>query len=224
MWSAFGAIGIVLIQAKGVTFTDASSVSSGSSLAICSSDVPANASTAGNGRALDHPGGRENDTRPAQRRDDTFHDRPALIRAPGRLGRRLDHQRQVGSGRRAQAESCSKPARVVGHGLRATGVVGEGLHWALELPGHPGHEQPGRLLDMREAHSRMAEQRKLDGEAEAADVAAAQGDQVSVGPRQCEASRQPVRIGRNAEQRQALFIGQQSSTYQGFSSVPQRPL
>ena len=176
---------------------------------------------AGDGDALDHGRAGQDDAGGPQGRNDRRGDGLAAVGAAGRLRRRLDHRRQVGHGRRAQAQGGSELARVVGHGLRAAGVFSEGGCRDFELARHPGHEGVGRLVEIGERRAGMAQQGELHGAAEAVGIAAAFRHEVPVGPGQGEQPRQGVGVGRNAQERLALLIGQQLSACQGVSPVPQ---
>ena len=63
----------------------------------------------------------------------------------------------------------------------------------------------------------MAQQGKLDGAAETIGVAAPLGHQASVQPGQGEQPRERVGVGRDAQERLALLVGQQLSACQGVS-------
>ena len=137
---------------------------------------------AGNGNTLDHGRAWQDDAGSPQGRDDRRGDGLSALGAAGRLRRSLDHRRQVGQGRRVQAQGDGELARVVRHGLRATGVLGEGRHWYLKLVRHPEHEDVGRLVEVGERRAGMTQQGELHGAAEAVGVAAAFGHEAPICP------------------------------------------
>ena len=75
---------------------------------------------------------------------------------------------------------------MVGHGLWAAGVLGEGGCGDVELTCHPGYEGVRRLVEVGERRAGVAQQGELHGAAEAVGVAAALGHEVPVGPGQGE--------------------------------------
>lgn len=185
--------------------------------------APAGPGAPGDGGALDRRRGRQDDARPAERLDDGGRDRRARVRAAGRLRGGLDHERQVGPCRGPQAEGDGELAGVVGHGLWAARVAGEGLRRDLQPPRHPGHQGLDRLAEVGERRARVAQQGELHGVAEPGGVAPTRSHQVPVGARQGEAPGQAVRVGGDAEQRPALLVGQQISSCHGPSPSRKRP-
>ena len=179
---------------------------------------------AGDGDALDHGRAGQDGAGVMQGGDDRRGDGLAAVGAAGRLRRGLDHWRQIGHGRRAQAQGGGKLARVVRHGLRPAGILGESGCRHVELARHPSHEGVGRLVEVGEGRARMAQQGKLHRAAEAVGITAALGHKVPVGPGQGEQPRQGVGIRRDAQKRLALLVGQQLSACQGVSPVPQTPM
>jgi hypothetical protein len=111
---------------------------------------------------------------------------------------------------------------MIGHGLRAAGIGGEGCRRDAELSGQPDHERLGRLLQVREHGAGMAQQGKLHGEAKPAGVAETLGDEMPVGSGQGEQTRQAVRILRYPQQDLALLVSQNLSARQSFPR-PQNP-
>ncbi len=207
--------------------------SSPSSLARCSADSPATRASAARLRARARPAMAMRSITAAPGRMMPAARRAAitaaaigwpLIGAAGCLCRRLDHRRHVGHGRRAQAQGGGKLARMVRHGLRAAGVLGEGGGRDIEVAGHPGHERVRRLVEIGERRAGMAQQGELDGAAEPVGVAAALGHEVSIEPGQGEQPRERVGVGRDAQERLALLVGEQLSACHGVSSVPQRSM
>jgi hypothetical protein len=87
----------------------------------------------------------------------------------------------------------------------------------LELAREPVHEWPGGLVQVREHRAGMAQQGELHGEAEAVGVATAPGHEVLVGAGEGEEPCQAVRVIGHTQERVALLVGQQLSSWQ---SVP----
>jgi hypothetical protein len=119
------------------------------------------------GGALDYRGRRKNDPRCAQGSDHPGNDRLAAIRAPGGLRRGLDHEGQIGVARRPQAKRPGKEERMVRHGLRPVGVIGEGGGRNIQLRRQPLDKGVDRLLHLRQAYAGMAQQGQLHGKAQA---------------------------------------------------------
>ena len=101
---------------------------------------------AGNGGPLDHGRRRKNDLLGAEGSDNAGGDRLTSIGAPSGLRRSLDHEGQIGSARWPQSKRRSEDARVVGHRLRPTGILGE--HSGAESPAVP----PASSRGHRPAH------------------------------------------------------------------------
>jgi len=99
----------------------------------------------------------------------------------------------------------------------------EGDRRDVELARHPGDKRLDWLVEIGERRARMAQQGKLHGIAETVGVAAAVGHQVQVRTGQGEPPCQGVGVGRDAQQRPALLVGQQLSACQSSSPVPQTP-
>ena len=129
-------------------------------------------------------------------------------------------KRQVGGARRPQAERRGEDARVVGHGLRPAGVLGEGRR--PESPGAPpaSHEGVDRLLHVRQPHAGMAQQGELHGEAQPVGVAAALGHEIPVGSGEGVVSRQGVRDHRGRRTAAGALRRSAVSARHRLSSVP----
>ena len=80
--------------------------------------------------------------------DHGLRNRPPVIGAAGGLCRHLDHRRHVGHGRHAQAQGGGELVGVVGHGLGAACILGEGGSRNVEVAGHPGHQRVNRLVEV----------------------------------------------------------------------------
>ena len=174
---------------------------------------------AGDRGTFDHRRCGQDDASIAQRGHDRRGDRLPAVGAPGCLRRGLDHQRQVGRDRRAQAQPGREPAAVIGHGLRPAGVGGERRRRDVQLRGQPSHEGLRWLVQVRQHRARVTQQGELRGVAELVGVAATACHELLIGLGKGEAPRQGVRFGRYAEQRVALLVGQQLPSRQGVSPL-----
>jgi hypothetical protein len=92
--------------------------------------------------------------------------------------------------------------------LRAAGILGKHGGRDIKLARHPSHESIGWLVEVGERRAWMAQQCKLNGAAETIGVAAPLSHQVSVQPGKGEQPRQRVSVGRDAQERLTLPVGQ----------------
>jgi hypothetical protein len=140
----------------------------------------------GDGGALDDRGGWQDDVRAAQRPDNGGRDRDTRI---GALGRRCRyHEGQVGRRGWTHPQRRDELPRMVRHGLGTLGVLRQGTGLNVQPLCHPGHQWIDRLAEIGKRRTRVTQQRKLHGVAEAAGVIAAFGHELPVGPRQGEAA------------------------------------
>ena len=135
---------------------------------------------AGDGDALDHGRTRQDDAGSPQGSNDRRGDGLAAIGAAGNVRRRLDHRRQVGHGRRAQAQGDGELAAwsVMVCGRRAysaKAAAGMSSWPAIQVTSF------GRLAEVGERGAGMPQQGELYCVAEAVGVAAAPGHEAPIG-------------------------------------------
>jgi hypothetical protein len=135
----------------------------------------------------------------------------AAIRAPGGLRRRLDQEGQIGVARRPQAKRPGKEERMVRHGLRPVGVIGEGGRRDVQLCRQPPDKGIDPLLHLRQTYAGMAYQRQLHGKAQAIGGAAAARHEILIGSGKGVVPRQGVRITRHTKEQLTFFVGKQRS-------------